>query len=270
MKALIISFLVVLLAVSAYSQTVVELLQGDNLVSSNREFAYPNNGDEDIIPPPNPNLRHFPSVPWNPSNMQILFQNISGFEVVDGAELACFTPDGIIAGATVVEEGEPPCGLTAMGDDSFTEDVVEGFHNGEEIHLLYWDPVNDWELEMSVEFIDGNELIFHANDLIVIEATLSVDEKDPATQPLDFSLYGIYPNPFNSTARIEFSLQQHADVYLVVYDLAGRRVVSLVDANLKTGKHFATLNGDFLQSGIYLVALKSGNRREVMRALLIK
>ena len=240
------------------------------LVDEACEFTYPNNGDEDIDPHPGPDLRHFPDVPWIPSNMSILFNDILGLEVVDGAELACFTPDGLIAGSEVIEDG-PPCGLTAMGDDSFTEDVIEGFHDGEDISLLYWDPVNDWELEMSVEFIEGgNELVFHANGFIVIEATLGVDEKDHATQPFDFSLDGVYPNPFNSTAQIEFSLQQRADVLMTVYDLAGRSVASLVDANLEAGKHFATLNGDFLQSGIYLVALESGNRREVKRALLIK
>ncbi len=231
------------------------------------EFTYPNNGDEDIDPRPGPNLQHFPDVPRTDYSISILINSITGIEVVDGAEIACFTPDGVIGGATVIEG--LPCGMAAWRDDPNTLDVVEGFHDGEAIHLLYWDPVHDWELEMSVEILDGDELIFRG-DLIAINVMLGVDEKDPATQPLDFSLDGIYPNPFNSTTRIEFSLQRRTDLHLTVYDLAGRRVVSLVDATLETGKHFATLNGDLLQSGIYLVALESGNRRQVKRALLIK
>jgi len=213
-------------------------------------------------------LRHFPDVPPTYSSMSILFNAIAGMDVVDGAELACFTPGGVIGGATVIE-GDPPWGMAAWPDDEFTEDVVEGFHDGEAIRLLYWDPVNDWELEMSAEFLQGGGLVFHPNDFIVINVTLSLDDKDPA-QPLEFSLIGVYPNPFNSTARIEYSLQRRADVHLTVYDLVGRKVAGLIDANLTAGRRFATLNGDLLQSGIYLVALESENRREVMKALLIK
>ncbi len=237
-------------------------------VTESCQLIYPEE-DTFVERPPEANLRHFPDVPPTFDSMSILFNAITGLDVVDGAEMACFTPGGIIAGATVIE-GDPPYGMPAWPDDSFTADVVEGFLDGEAIHLLYWDPIHDWELEMSTEVIEGDGLIFHTNDYITIDVALGVDEDKPDPQPFDFRLDGVYPNPFNSTARIEFSLQRRTDVHLTVYDLAGRRVVSLVDATLEAGKHFATLNGDFLQSGIYMVALESGNRQQVKRALLIK
>lgn len=59
----------------------------------------------------------------------------------------------------------------------------------------------------------------------------------------DASLRQNYPNPFNPQTRIEFALDRGMSVDLAVYDVAGRRVTSLVRGNLPAGDHHVTWNG---------------------------
>jgi len=217
-------------------------------------------------------LVHF-SDPYRTSqSMNILFKSFSGIEVVDGSEIACFTPDNLLAGATALDpdDHEMGWGLAVWGDEGLTMDVVEGFTNGEEIRLLFWDPVHEWELEMSVEFRQGNDLLYRTNAIIVVDATLDVKDSEQTIQPYEFTLESIYPNPFNSTAIITYSLAMKSVINLSIFDLAGRKIKTLFSGELNAGKHNAILNGSNLPNGIYLIVLESENYRVVNRAVLIK
>ncbi len=55
--------------------------------------------------------------------------------------------------------------------------------------------------------------------------------------PLRFCLYPNYPNPFNSSTRIEFDLPEKVLVTLGVYDVLGREVAVLVDGELEGRRH---------------------------------
>lgn len=88
--------------------------------------------------------------------------------------------------------------------------------------------------------------------------------------PLEFALGEAYPNPFNATAVIPFSLPHAADVKLAVYDLAGRKVADLVSGNMNAGYHEVTLNAENLAVGIYLYKLEAGEFSTVRKIALIK
>ena len=217
-------------------------------------------------------LVHFPDPSRTSLSMNILFKTFSGLEVVDGSEIACFTPDDILAGAATLdpEDAEMGWGLAAWGDESYTVDVIEGFADSEDIRLLFWDPVHQWELNVSVEFRQGNELVYHTDDFIVVDATLDIKDDESLTQPLEFGLNSVYPNPFNSTTVINFALAHNQNIDLGVYDLAGRKIRSLLKGTLQAGKHVTILNGTDLQSGIYLIVLESEEKSVVNRVVLIK
>jgi hypothetical protein len=203
--------------------------------------------------------------------MNILFKSFTGLDVVDGSEIACFTPNNLLAGAAILdpEKFEMGWGLAVWGDEGWTEEI-EGFTSGEEIRLLFWDPVHKWELDMSVEFRQGDRLRYQYNDLIVVDAILYVKDSEPPMQPYELKLESIYPNPFNSTAVINFTLAHNQIVDLGIFDLAGRKIKSLLNGEFTAGKHITILNGTDLQSGIYLVVLESENIRAVNRIVLIK
>ncbi|MBC8204938.1 MAG: M28 family peptidase [FCB group bacterium] len=91
-----------------------------------------------------------------------------------------------------------------------------------------------------------------------------------STVPEKYSLHTPYPNPFNPSTVISFELRDAGEVSLVVYDVQGREVQSLVSGHLSPGYHEAVFDGSELSSGMYFVRLEAGDFRQVRKMLLIK
>ncbi len=106
--------------------------------------------------------------------------------------------------------------------------------------------------------------------------TTNVDDptKAPETNvvevPSSFEFTDIYPNPFNSTATINFSLNQRAEISLKVYDLRGRMVGLLVDGVINQGHHTAEWTAEDLSTGLYLVNLHNGVQSVTRKIALIR
>jgi hypothetical protein len=86
---------------------------------------------------------------------------------------------------------------------------------------------------------------------------LTLDDASLASVPTTFALEGNYPNPFNPTTTIRFTLPEAANVRLSVYDLLGREVHVLVDGTLAAGAHTSTFDAAGLPSGSYLYRLET-------------
>ncbi len=69
--------------------------------------------------------------------------------------------------------------------------------------------------------------------------------------PKNFKLYQNYPNPFNPSTTIKFEIAKSVKVKLVVYDIIGREVQTLIDNNLSAGTHTVTFNKPGISSGVY-------------------
>ncbi|OZC01320.1 T9SS type A sorting domain-containing protein [Rubricoccus marinus] len=78
------------------------------------------------------------------------------------------------------------------------------------------------------------------------------------------------PNPFGTSARIPFSLEQAETVRLTVYDVLGREVAVLANGPMASGDHEAVLSGASLRSGVYIVRLTAGDASVVTRVTLQK
>jgi hypothetical protein len=107
-----------------------------------------------------------------------------------------------------------------------------------------------------VGFNHTTGLAFSINGPIV-----SVDGEQSVI-PEEYSLKQNYPNPFNPTTKIEFSLPVAADVELVVYNILGQQVASLIKEQRSAGNYSIFWNADDtkgmkLSSGIYLYKLKA-------------
>ncbi len=79
-----------------------------------------------------------------------------------------------------------------------------------------------------------------------------------------------YPNPFNPTTNINFTLPQKSVVSLIVYDVLGREVATLVNGNLPAGKQTIRFDASTLANGMYLYKLRVGNQEIVRKMTLIK
>ncbi|MFA6233211.1 MAG: T9SS type A sorting domain-containing protein, partial [Bacteroidota bacterium] len=85
------------------------------------------------------------------------------------------------------------------------------------------------------------------------------------------SITDAYPNPFNPTTTINFTLTETANVRLALYDVTGREVKTVLNnASLSAGVHAQTITADGLASGRYLVVLQTPAARSVYSVMLNK
>lgn len=73
--------------------------------------------------------------------------------------------------------------------------------------------------------------------------------------PKSFNLQQNYPNPFNPTTNIKFDVASSGFAKLVVFDILGREVATLVNEELKAGQYAVNYNAANLPSGVYLYRL---------------
>ena len=88
--------------------------------------------------------------------------------------------------------------------------------------------------------------------------------------PRQLTLSQNYPNPFNPTTTIRFSNPQHSNVLLVVFDILGREVATLVNGELDAGYHQVELDASRLSSGIYFYRIQAGSFTATKRLVLLK
>ncbi|MCB9472949.1 MAG: T9SS type A sorting domain-containing protein [Candidatus Delongbacteria bacterium] len=85
-----------------------------------------------------------------------------------------------------------------------------------------------------------------------------------------FSLNANYPNPFNPTTTIDFTLAQTAEMTLAVHDLAGRQVALLVNGIQSAGAHSVTFDASGLSSGVYFYTLSADGFQDTRKMVLLK
>jgi len=95
---------------------------------------------------------------------------------------------------------------------------------------------------------------------------VSVDE--PQNLPETPHLLQNYPNPFNPTTKISFSIPNSTHVKLIVYDLLGREIQTLVDEIKTAGAYFVPFDAANLASGIYFYKLQVGSSNKAGRKLV--
>jgi hypothetical protein len=114
---------------------------------------------------------------------------------------------------------------------------------------------------------------WYVDDVRVLSDPVSND--DPTSIPQVVKLMGNYPNPFNPTTTLSFSLPNAEQVSLEIYNLKGQRVKSLTRGMLPAGKHSYVWNGmdesgQPVASGVYLYRLQAGSFTESRKMMLMK
>lgn len=88
--------------------------------------------------------------------------------------------------------------------------------------------------------------------------------------PIDFSLEQNYPNPFNPATVITFDLPMAGQVRIIIYDLMGRAVQTLVDSGFSAGRHQITFDAGRLSSGVYIYRLETPGMTATRKMMLVK
>jgi len=123
------------------------------------------------------------------------------------------------------------------------------------------------------EFAYSNGYLYSAENASL--GIYNLDDALPAMEtisiaPLDFKLNQAYPNPFNASTRIGYTLPEKGFVLLNIYDILGRKVTTLINRQQPQGYHTIHFDGNNLSSGTYFYELKSGTNSQAKQMMLLK
>lgn len=131
-------------------------------------------------------------------------------------------------------------------------------------------------LDINTDALPAHLSATMSDEFVVRISPVTTSTKDDERGTMDeFALHPNYPNPFNPSTQIRFSIaetQNLASLHtrLRVMDILGRDIMVLIDGPMPAGSHSVTFDGSGLSSGVYLVVLESAGMRLVRRMSLVK
>ena len=189
--------------------------------------------------------------------MLYVMQNIdSEGSIIAGLEIAL---------STLVDAGVPNFQLNLIfsnGNDLYVFGGANGLsiaESEEHYAVMTLPPAND-ELNW-VGISHGDLIVINEDGISYYSDFAGTDPKDPPIVPTEefLIMFPAYPNPFNPSTVISFDLSDADMVSLDIFDIAGRRVASLISEYMIPGSHQIVWNPGQLSSGIYFVKLIAGN-----------
>jgi len=101
-------------------------------------------------------------------------------------------------------------------------------------------------------------------------STTTAVRTEPAPHPSETGLHRNFPNPFNPSTLIRYTIPEQSFVSLRVYDVLGREVALLAESVMSAGTHSARFDASHLPAGVYVCALRAGNRIFTEKMILLK
>lgn len=117
----------------------------------------------------------------------------------------------------------------------------------------------------SNEFVEGGENVSNSES-----STYEPGSLNQAVLPENFKLYQNYPNPFNPSTTIKLDVSRASYVKVVVYNILGEQVSTLIDGYLNRGQYEVLFHPDNLTSGVYFFEMKTEKYRDIKKMLYIK
>jgi photosystem II stability/assembly factor-like uncharacterized protein len=160
---------------------------------------------------------------------------------------------------------------------------VVGWNLGAESIILYTtngglDWVHQWSgtsnTLFSVYFTDNNNGWIVGGGGTILHTTNGgvsfIEETEIAEIPTGFYLSNNFPDPFNPTTRIRYSIPQTSQVVITVFDILGNEIETLVNEERPVGTYEITWYAENLTSGVYFYRLQVRNFIETKKMLLLK
>ncbi len=124
------------------------------------------------------------------------------------------------------------------------------------------------------EYSAGIRFVCNDPDQAQLEIPVAMTVNDLAVEgaelPATFAVGEAWPNPFNPTTTIEFSLPQAELVSAVLFNIRGQQVRSLLRDTMPAGSHRLVLDASDLSSGVYLLRVIAGQDQAVRKVMLVK
>ncbi|MBN1291588.1 MAG: T9SS type A sorting domain-containing protein [Candidatus Latescibacteria bacterium] len=224
---------------------------------------------------------HFEVIPYDTKSQAVMIipvenaPTINGKSIEVGDEIAVFTPRNVCAGIGVWA-GETLV-FDVWGDEYFVEGTL-GFKRDEPYEFRIWDISEQKELSADAAFLDetvcGSKTrdVYCTKSFCKLASLTAVSEPtvvESGEVPETFVLSQNYPNPFNPTTTINYRLNQPGMVNLVIYNLLGRKVATLVDEIKTPGSHEVTWYAEGLANGVYFCRIQAGDSKVLTQKMIL-
>jgi hypothetical protein len=123
---------------------------------------------------------------------------------------------------------------------------------------------NATAMEYSINLGTGNGI-----ELLKLNTVVRVGEGKGST-PEEYMLEHNYPNPFNPSTTVRYSLPHKSAVQLTVFNTLGQQVAQLVNGDMEAGNHEVKFDGTALSSGMYFYRIQAGSFVETRKFVLLK
>jgi hypothetical protein len=161
-------------------------------------------------------------------------------------------------------------------DDNDHINLVSRVKNGQTYVIAYSADNEPFKNDFAgIHIAEGG--VIEGNDLNIMVSSpageaLTVVNMGSISQgtPNKFGLTSVYPNPFNPTTSVSFTLSDDSKIKLSVFDVRGNEVDIVFSDNLNAGEHTFTWDASDFASGVYYIQLNSASYSSMMKALLIK
>lgn len=202
------------------------------------------------------------------ANARLLFYHIpvitkSGASISGRTNFVLVTECGPSAGSTdngyfIINQYNRTDSIVSIGYNR--NPVIGGRHYSPTFYSKFVVPIV-WESNRS-----GKTHLYGMNSAPLYYTGVEARSAVPAT----FALQQNFPNPFNPTTRIDFTLPSASMVSLKIYDMMGREVASIVSEELSAGTHSRQWDASAMPSGMYFYRMQAGSFSAIKRLVVVK
>ena len=118
--------------------------------------------------------------------------------------------------------------------------------------------------------VSSDGIAFWSDNFEMQVTIVGVNDDEIIGLPTEYSLSNAFPNPFNPTTQIEYSLPVSSKVSLIIYNLRGHEVARLIDGEQIAGVHSVIWDASSMASGMYLYRLQAGDFVHTRKMVLLK
>jgi hypothetical protein len=171
-----------------------------------------------------------------------IYLDPAGSGLQTGDEIGIYDGDICVGAGRITDPDLQLIAMTASADDPATASK-DGFTEGNILQLKVW-RLNTGNVHIPdiIEYLDGTENRFEAMGTAILKIASSPDGLEYTDVPLT-GLGDCYPNPFNQSTNIPYTIGEETQVEIAIYDVLGQKVDILARSAMKPGSYSLVWNG---------------------------
>ena len=159
--------------------------------------------------------------------------------------------------------------------------IIEGWDNSSLKYSSSFSNITSWKI-LTLNYSYINKIVIRLDssasgclndynfDNFTFRSNITSVNNDYNKIPKEYKLSQNFPNPFNPSTRIYYSLPKSNMVTIKIFDILGKEVKTLVNEYQNAGNYYVEFNADGIASGIYFYRLQSGDYVSIKKMILLK